>query len=72
MTFSDLVPSRDFAGEGKTGFEPSRTKFRCYIGRGDDLEVSESDAEAFWHAYFSRAGLNNFRSMKMCHLTWYP
>ena len=29
MTFSDLVPSREFAGEGKTGFEPSRTKFRC-------------------------------------------
>jgi len=29
MTFSDLVPRREFAGEDKTGFEPSRTKFRC-------------------------------------------
>ena len=27
--FSDLVPSLEFAGCGKTGFEPIRTKFRC-------------------------------------------
>jgi hypothetical protein len=28
MTFSDLVPSREFANCGKTGFEPIRMKFR--------------------------------------------
>jgi hypothetical protein len=29
MTFSDLVPSRGIADFCKTGFEPSRMKFRC-------------------------------------------
>jgi hypothetical protein len=39
MTFSDLVPSREFAGEGKTGFEPSRTKFRCSERSGHLIDV---------------------------------
>ena len=34
MTFSDLVPSREIVDRGKTGFEPSRTKFRCSDGYG--------------------------------------
>jgi hypothetical protein len=31
MTFSDLVPSREFAGVSKTGCEPWRMKFCCSV-----------------------------------------
>ena len=58
MTFSDLVPSREFAGEGKTGFEPWRTGvggavgFGCQPGMNTLSQLIQAEFVVdYWHSF---------------------